>query len=82
MSAIYVQDTLELKVSTPLGPNKLLMRSITGEERISGLFQFTLEMVSEDNSVDFQEVVGKPVTVSLELADKSQHYFNGIVGRF
>jgi type VI secretion system secreted protein VgrG len=82
MSAIYVQDTLELKVSTPLGPNKLLLRSITGEERISGLFQFTLEMVSEDNALDFQAVVGKPLTVSLNLADKSQHYFNGIVGRF
>jgi type VI secretion system secreted protein VgrG len=82
MSAIYVQDFLKLKVLTPLGPNKLLLRSITGEESISGLFQFTLEMVSEDSALDFRELVGRPLTVSLSLADKAQHYFNGIVGRF
>jgi type VI secretion system secreted protein VgrG len=82
MSATYVQDTLKLTVSTPLGPNKLLLRSLNGEERISGLFQFTLEMVSEDKALDFQEIVGKRVTVSLKLANDSKHYFNGIVGRF
>ena len=82
MSSTYVQDTLKLKVSTPLGPNKLLLRAINGEERISGLFQFTLEMVSEDNALDFQEVVGKAVTATLSLSNDSKHYFNGIVGRF
>jgi type VI secretion system secreted protein VgrG len=82
MSVAYVQDTLKLKVTTPLGPNKLLLRSFSGEERISGLFQFTLEMVSEDNAVDFQALVGKAVTVTLSLSNDKKHYFNGIVGRF
>lgn len=82
MSAVYVQDTLKLKVTTPLGPNKLLLRAFKGEDRISGLFQFTLEMVSEDNALDFQAIIGKPVTVSLSLSDSSTHHFNGIVGRF
>lgn len=82
MSSAYVQDALKLKVSTPLGPNKLLLRSIRGEERISGLFQFTLEMASEDKAVDFQAIVGKPVTVTLRLSDDTKHHINGIVGRF
>jgi type VI secretion system secreted protein VgrG len=81
MSASYVQDTLKLKITTPLGPNKLLLRSIKGEEHISGLFHFTLEMASEDNALDFEGLVGKPVTVSLGLANNSEHYFNGIIGR-
>src|SRR5215831_12190465 len=82
MSAVYVQDNLKLQVSTPLGPNKLLLRALRGEEYISGLFQFNLEMVSEDSALDFQQIVGKGVTVTLSLSDGSQHYFNGIVGRF
>lgn len=82
MSAVYVQDTLKLKVSTPLGPNKLLLRSLRGEDRLSGLFQFTLEMVSEDNALDFQVIVGKSVTATLIMADKTEHHFNGVVGRF
>ena len=62
MSA-YIQDNLKLKIETPLGPNKLVLRSFRGEEQISGLFQFTLEMVSEDNAIDFQAIVGKADTV-------------------
>ncbi len=82
MSAIYVQDNLKLKVTTPLGPNKLLLRAFRGEERISNLFHFNLEMVSEDNAIDFQSIVGKPVTITLKLDDDADHYLNGIVGRF
>ena len=82
MSATYIQDNLKLKIETPLGPNKLLLHSFRGEERISGLFQFTLEMVSEDNAIDFQAIVGKAVTVSLKLGNNTDHYLNGIVGRF
>lgn len=82
MSATYIQDNLKLKISTPLGPNKLLLRSFRGEERISSLFQFTLEMVSEDNAIDFQAIVGKPVTVTLNLSNNTEHHLNGIVGRF
>ena len=40
--SIYTQDNLILKISTPLGPNKLLLRSFRGDERISELFNFTL----------------------------------------
>ena len=80
--SLYVQDNLKLKVTTPLGPNKLLLRSFRGNEQISGLFQFTLEMVSEDNAIDFSAIVGKPVTVTLSLGNDTEHYLNGIVGRF
>ncbi len=82
MSATYVQDNLKLKISTPLGPNKLLLRSFRGEERISDLFRFTLEMVSEDNAIDFQSIVGKPVTITLNLSNDTEHHLNGIVARF
>ena len=82
MSATYIQDNLKLKISTPLGDNKLLLRAFRGEERISGLFEFRLEMVSEDNAIDFSSIVGKPVTVTLTLSSDTEHYLHGIVGKF
>ena len=80
--SVYVQDNLKLKVTTPLGDNKLLLRAFRGDERISGLFEFSLEMVSEDNAIDFSAIVGKPVTVALSVGEGGTHYLNGIVGRF
>ncbi|MBD0371107.1 MAG: type VI secretion system tip protein VgrG [Pyrinomonadaceae bacterium] len=82
MSATYSQDTLKLTVTTPLGKDKLLLRAFDGSEQISGLFRFTLEMVSEDNSLDFSAIVGKALTVTLSMNDGTKHHFNGIVGRF
>ena len=72
----YIQDNLKLKLTTPLGPNKLLLRSFRGDERISGLFQFNLEMVSEDNSLDFDAIVGKPVTITLTLGNDREHHLH------
>lgn len=82
MSSTYIQKTLRLTVTTPLGENKLLLKAINGEEQISGLFHFQLEMVSEDQKLDFSGIVGKNVTVTLLLNDGTKRYINGIVGRF
>src|SRR5580704_14304004 len=76
------QSTLPILVTTPLGDNELIVRSIQGDERISGLFQYTLEMVSTENSLDFAAMVGQGVTVTLVLADGTDAYLHGICGRF
>jgi type VI secretion system secreted protein VgrG len=78
----FTQGGHYMKISTPLGTDKLLLRSMRGEEAISGLFQFTLDMQSEDGELDFSKIVGKSATVTIELADGTFRYVNGIVGRF
>src|SRR5689334_13890395 len=82
MSSTYIQKTLRLTLTTPLGENKLLLKAISGEEHISGLFHFRLEMASEDQKLDFSAIVGKAVTVTLLLNDGTKRYINGVVGRF
>lgn len=82
MSSTYTQKTLRLTVTTPLGENRLLLKAVSGEEQISGLFRFQLEMVSEDQKLDFSSIVGKSVTATLLLNDGTKRYINGIVGRF
>jgi len=79
----FTQANQYLSITTPLGDDKLLIRSIHGEERISGLFHFFVEMHSEDKALDFSAIVGKSATVKVALADGSTtRYINGIVGRF
>ena len=78
----FTQTAQYLSISTPLGADKLLLRAMHGEERISGLFHFSLEMQSEEKALDFSKIVGKSATVTIALADGTSRYVNGIVGRF
>ncbi|HZS44233.1 MAG TPA: type VI secretion system tip protein TssI/VgrG [Blastocatellia bacterium] len=82
MSAVYTQANLQLSVSTPLGQDKLLLRAFNGEERISESFFFNLEMLSEDNALDFSAIVGKSITVTMALSGGTDRYLNGVVTRF
>jgi type VI secretion system secreted protein VgrG len=78
----FVQTGSPIQITTPLGDNKLLLQSLQGEERLSGLFHFTLDLLSEDDGLDFTQIVGKNVTVSLALPSGDTQYINGIVSRF
>ncbi|MBS1536451.1 MAG: type VI secretion system tip protein VgrG [Bacteroidetes bacterium] len=71
-----------LTLTTPLGDDKLLLQKITGEEFISGLFHFSLEMYSKDSAIDFTQIIGKTVTVSIALADETKRHINGHVAKF
>lgn len=77
----HTQNTLPVIISSPLGKDQLLFRSMQGEERISGLFHFALELGAEDNALDFDAIVGQSLTVTLQF-DGGKRHINGIVGRF
>ena len=78
----HTQDKQYLSLNTPLGKDTLLLRSLRGEEALSRLFHFTLLAQSEETSLDFKAVVGQHATVTVELADGSQRFIDGIVSRF
>jgi type VI secretion system secreted protein VgrG len=78
----FIQANHYLSISTPLGENALLLRTMRGEEGVSRLFRFFLDVDSEDPSLEFSKIVGKSATVTMVLADGSKRYVNGIVGRF
>jgi type VI secretion system secreted protein VgrG len=76
------QATREIALDTPLGEDVLLLRSFRGQETMSGLFTFDLDLVSEDPSIKYDDIVGKAITISVKLADGSSRYWNGFVSRF
>ncbi|SMC22844.1 type VI secretion system secreted protein VgrG [Andreprevotia lacus DSM 23236] len=71
-----------LALTTPLGEDVLLVDHVAGEERVSGLYSFTLDVVSETEDLDFSKVVGKTATLRIKLPDDSNRYWHGHIGRF
>ena len=49
----YTQASRALRIDTPLGPNTLLLRSVSGQEAVSQLFRFQVELLSENDSISF-----------------------------
>jgi type VI secretion system secreted protein VgrG len=82
MAAIgFTQASRALRIDTPLGSDTLLLRSFSGQEGVSQLFRFQLELLSENDSISFDSIVGKKVTVHLQILD-SERGFNGFISRF
>jgi type VI secretion system secreted protein VgrG len=77
-----VQTGSQLKVTTALGTDVLALRAFNGQERISDLFRFALDMESDDPALAFDSVVGQAATVTVALADGTERVFNGIIARF
>ena len=71
-----------ISITTPLGEDALVLQKFTGQEGISQLFNFQLELVSEKAPVKLESIVGQNVTVSLTQVDGSKRHFNGFVSAF
>jgi type VI secretion system secreted protein VgrG len=78
----YTQENRLIAIDTPLGEDVLLLTGFRGKEGLSIPFSFELDLISENHSIAFPDIIGKNVTVSIILADGEERYFNGIVSRF
>ncbi|HEX4325859.1 MAG TPA: contractile injection system protein, VgrG/Pvc8 family, partial [Burkholderiales bacterium] len=85
---LFSDDNRLLKLTTPLGKDALLVLGFKGVERVSGLFEFVIELVGERASAaDFSQVVGKAATLEINAsgtADKApgKRKIDGVVTRF
>lgn len=78
------QENSFISIDTPLGSDVLLLDSLTGQEAISGLFSFQLELLSEERNIEFDKIVGQRVCIKFaDSGSGSQcRYLSGIVSRF
>lgn len=76
----YTQVTRFIAIETPLGADKLLLTSFTGQERISDHFEFTAETLSSDLAIKADSLMGKEVTVHIRGTRKK--VFHGFVNTF
>lgn len=72
-----------LRFYSPLAGDKaLLIESLSGTAAISEQFSFNLSLISENAGIDLKDMMGKNVSVSVQLADGSEHFINGYVHSF
>jgi type VI secretion system secreted protein VgrG len=83
MASHWVEKDRLLLLKTPLGDDKLLLRSFSGVESISSLFCFELDLLSEDPAIDFDKVIGKTFQFGVKLWEPGkERLFHGFVNRF
>ena len=79
----YTQANRPIAISTPLGPDVLLLTGFKGREGVSELFRFRLTLIADAKTpIAFDKILGQNVTVELELPAGARRYINGIVRRF
>jgi len=70
-----------MELTTPLGKD-LLFRGLRGREALGRPSEFELSALSTRGDIKPSDLLGKSVTVKLELVKGGSRYFNGYVTRF
>jgi type VI secretion system secreted protein VgrG len=78
----YTQDNRNLSIGTPLGKDKLLLFGFTYAEALGRLFELEADLLSTDFNIDFDQIVGRNVSIRLESAKGEPRFFNGYVASF
>ena len=74
----YKQEGRRLKITTPLGPDVLLLNGFSGHEAISRPFSFHLRCVAENaTKVAFDALLGQKITVEIALPGGGSRFLNG-----
>jgi type VI secretion system secreted protein VgrG len=76
------QESRLLRIDSPLGADVLILQGLSGEEGISRLFRFQLDLVSSEPAIAANDILGKAVTCKIALKDKPPRFINGYVVRF
>ena len=75
----WSQADRPFRIETPLGADVLLLQDWRGEERMSTLFRYTVNVLSPRADITPKELLLQPVALLLRLPDKSNRSIHGIV---
>ena len=76
------QATRHISIETPLGEDVLLLQGFSGHEELSRLFEFDLDLLSENYEITFDDIIGQNVTICMDLPEGGSRYWNGFISRF
>jgi type VI secretion system secreted protein VgrG len=83
MADRYLEENRFLYINSSLGADELLLESFTGEEAISHLFWFQLELWSENAGIKFEDILGQGISFGVVgLEGGEPRHINGIVTSF
>ena len=70
-----------VEISTPLPPGVLAFRAMHGEEALSTLFEFEVDMVAESAQLDLKQLLSQPVTLRIATGLPQARFLSGQVAR-
>ena len=76
------QKNRQANFKSSLDPDALMLNRMFAREQVSGLFEFDLTVVSEDENIDLYKILGEHARVELELPGGDFRYFSGHVAGF
>jgi type VI secretion system secreted protein VgrG len=80
------QDKRTLRINVPAKPDTFLLVGLSGEDSVNGLFRYTLDLISNDDSIVPDDLLGSAVTFGVVdgpvMEGNDPRHFNGIVSRF
>ncbi len=76
------QADRNVAITTALGDDVLLVKSVSVTERLGRPFQIEADLASEQGSVNFDDILGKNATIRVDLPNQKTRYFNGNISRF
>lgn len=78
---LFKQFTRLAQINSPLGPDKLILAEMGGSEELGRLFDFELQLTSDDPAIDLNQLLGKSMSLSVQQSVGSSRHFHGIVAR-
>jgi type VI secretion system secreted protein VgrG len=78
----YTHKNHRFGIQTPLGDDVLLLSRFDGDEPISGLFAYNLELVSLNDSIEASSIVGQSVRFWVQHPDDEYRFYQGHVSQF
>ena len=83
MSWKLSQNDRLFSFQSPFPAEGTLVRSLEAEESISKLFRVRIQLISNEEDLDHDDIINKQVCVGIKHSDgSSQRYFNGFVSEF
>ncbi|MGS0892895.1 type VI secretion system tip protein TssI/VgrG [Burkholderia stagnalis] len=84
---LALQNNRLFTISTPLsGRSEFVLTEFACDEELGELFELNLKLASQDPNTELKKLIGKPITVTLQLTDATasseERYFHGYVTDF
>ncbi len=78
----HTQAKRQIRITTPLGADILLLAEFHGDEELGRLFEFTIELLSEQGDIALEALLGQRVDIELDQTDAPTRRFNAFVSHF
>jgi type VI secretion system secreted protein VgrG len=70
------------QIESPFGADVLLLRRMVGRESLSQAFEWHLDLLSKDEELAAEDILGQDVAISTLQPNGQRRYFHGVVSDF